>query len=115
MIGEMAKESIKMVSNYLSLPVEFVLTSAAYQNQSLKAENRIRDICRKEKSGVYVNLYGGRDLYNAANFDEEGIVLNFIDPMLPTYPQFSSSFQPGLSIIDVLMHNSKSQVLEMLK
>jgi len=115
MISEMAKESVLRVSEYLSLPVEFVSTSGIYQNQTLKAEDRILDICRHEKSSVYVNLSGGRGLYSAANFAVDGIELVFVDPKLPEYPQFSPSFEPGLSIIDVLMHNSPSEVLEMLK
>jgi hypothetical protein len=115
MIGEMAKESVQKVSNYLSISVEFVSTSKVYQNKSLKSENRIRDICRKEKSDAYINLNGGRDIYNSANFAVDEIKLTFIGSRLSTYPQFSSSFAPGLSIIDVLMHNSPTQVLELLK
>jgi hypothetical protein len=115
MIGEMAKDSVLKVADYLSLPVEFVLSSGIYRNQTLKAEKRILDICRKEESSVYLNLDGGRDLYCAASFAASGVELAFVDSRLPAYPQFSLSFEPGLSIIDVLMHNSPSQVLEMLK
>jgi hypothetical protein len=114
MIGEMAKESIIKIINYLSITTDLIPTSAIYKNQQLKGEARIIDICKKEGSSNYINLPGGQNLYNVHNFALSGIKITFIDVLLPVYPQFSSKFEPGLSIIDVLMHNSPSQVLEML-
>lgn len=114
LIGKMAKESIIKISNYLSINTNFISTSEIYKNQNLKGEARIIDICLKEGSNNYVNLPGGQNIYNQYNLAVAGIKLSFVDVKLPVYPQFSSTFEPGLSIIDVLMHNSPSQVLEML-
>jgi hypothetical protein len=113
-IGDMAKESIVKITNYLSIPTEFINTSRVYENQTLKGECRIRDICRKEMSSEYINLGGGRELYEESNFSADGIKLNFVDPNFTCYKQFATSFAPGLSIIDVLMHNSPFKVSEML-
>jgi hypothetical protein len=115
LIGEMAKRSIVAVTDYLELPVEFVWSSAVYDNHLLKGEALIRDICRREQATVYYNLPGGRALYDAAKFAGDGIELSFIEPILPAYEQFSSVFEPGLSIIDVLMHNEPAAVKRMLK
>jgi hypothetical protein len=115
MIGDMAKESIEKITNYLSINTDYIWSSEIYKNHHLKGEARIIDICLKEKSNSYINLSGGQNLYVVDNFAANGINLSFVDVALPKYPQFSSTFEPGLSIIDVLMHNSPSQVLEMLK
>jgi hypothetical protein len=45
---------------------------------------------------------------------KDGVSLQFISNTLPTYPQADNEFVNGLSIIDVLMWNSKEEVNEML-
>jgi hypothetical protein len=62
-----------------------------------------------------VNAPGGRTLYDAAAFAEKGIELAFCDPVLTPYQQPAVEFVPGLSILDVLMHNPKQRVLEMIQ
>ncbi len=115
LISEMAKQSIVAVTDYLELPVKYVWSSTAYNNQSLKGEALIRDICCREGATVYYNLPGGRDLYDPGTFADDGIELAFIEPNLSVYKQFSTLFQPGLSIIDVLMHNEAAAIKRMLK
>jgi len=41
--------------------------------------------------------------------------LNFLDTELTEYNQFKNEFIPYLSIIDILMFNSKNEIKEMLK
>lgn len=105
-IGEMAKASILAVAGYLNVHARFVDSSSVYANGALSGTDRVLDICRQERATHYVNLPGGRALYAASPFHAQGLELGFVDTRLPTYPQFSKSFQPGLSIIDVLMFNS---------
>ena len=44
---------------------------------------------------------------------KNGIELKFVKPFLPKYNQGIPNFIEGLSIIDVLMHNSKEKVRQM--
>jgi len=113
-ICEMAKQSIKSVARYLDLRIQFVETSNIYGNEALKREDRIYDICYKEKAFDYINLPSGRELYDVIKFAHAGIRLSFIQQYFPPYPQFSNCFHPGLSIIDVLMHNDPEVVKKML-
>lgn len=64
---------------------------------------------------TYINPPGGKAIFNKSQFDAAGIELCFIEPRLKAYNQKNNSFIPGLSIIDVMMFNSKEQVKEMLK
>ena len=114
-IGEMAKKSVVAVSRYLGLSTEFVWSSSQYQNQVLKGEERLLDICAQEEAGVYCNLPGGKSIYDKELFRKRGVELIFMEPKLHEYPQFSSVFQPSLSIIDVLMHNDRGVVGRMLE
>jgi hypothetical protein len=112
-ISDLAKKSIALVFEYLSLPLK-VETSQQYNNSHLKAQERIIDICSKEKAGTYINPPGGRELYDAAAFEKEGIELKFIEPKKISYDQYSNVFVPFLSMIDVLMFNDPGKITQML-
>jgi hypothetical protein len=113
-ISEIAKNSVIDVCNYLSLTTEFVMSSSIYDNSNLTGADRVIDICRKELADEYFNPSGGKDLYDAAAFNAAGLGLHFIAPKLPAYPQLSSQYIPGLSIIDVLMFNDRDAAREMI-
>mgnify|MGYP002266001173 CR=1 FL=1 len=73
-----------------------------------------RAICNQEQANQYINAPGGRELYSATDFKQTGLTLKFISPNLPEYPQFGEEFTKGLSILDVLMFNSKETVTNYL-
>lgn len=72
-------------------------------------------MCNILKADKYINAIGGQELYNKEIFKENGIELNFLKTELVEYKQFKNDFVPYLSIIDILMLNSKDEIREMLK
>ena len=115
MISEMSKLSVETLSNYLEIEVNFIKSSSKYNNEFIKGQERIIDICRQENASEYINLPGGQEIYSRELFCKNNIKLSFIEPKFPIYQQSVEGFVPGLSIIDVLMHNKISSVKEMLK
>ena len=113
-VAELAMESLKIVSDYLEIRTPWVVSSAAYGNAHLKGERRVIDICRIEDASAYVNPSGGTDLYSRERFAAEGLALAFLKPRLQEYRQFKEPFVPWLSIIDVLMFNSRDACRELL-
>jgi hypothetical protein len=113
-ISRLIRQSITEINRYLGISTMLQDTSAVYDNCHLKAEDRIIDTCRKERAGQYINPSGGTDLYSKERFKEEGIELLFLKPKPVNYKQFDNDFVPWLSIIDVLMFNSKETVGEYL-
>lgn len=113
-ISDISRDSIIEISNYLDIQTELVISSEYYNNSHLSSSDRIINLCSNERATCYVNLFGGIDLYNKANFASNNIELNFLKPVLYEYSQFGLNFLPGLSMIDVLMFNSKLQIREML-
>ena len=63
---------------------------------------------------TYINQPGGRTFFDPAKYEAASIDLRFIDFELTPYSQRRPTFEPGLSIIDVLMFNSPEQVLALL-
>ena len=113
-ISSLASRTVVEICRYLEIDTEFVPSSTKYGNAQLKGVDRVIDICDKEQAGIYVNLPGGRALYDSKAFSARGVELAFIEPNLSPYAQFDQAFQPALSILDVLMFNSKNHVKEML-
>ena len=80
----------------------------------LKKKFRLIEICKKNNATDYINPIGGKEIYTKEDFKIKGLKLKFIEPQINEYKQFNSGFISGLSIIDVLMFNSKEEVRKML-
>lgn len=106
--------AIVKIINYLGIDTEIVSSSSIYKNKNLKAQNRIIDICLKEKASVYINPAGGVDLYQKEDFRQQAIECYFIKSGDVTYDQFKNEFVPWLSIIDLLMFNTVVKMDEIL-
>jgi hypothetical protein len=113
-ISELAVFSLTEIVRYLGIDTEIVTSSRIYENDYLKSQDRILDICRKDGATTYINPIGGMELYDKDLFREHGVDLFFIKSKPIEYPQFKNHFVPWLSIVDVLMHNSPSQTHEFL-
>ena len=72
------------------------------------------EISRSLKAEEYINLPGGKAIFDAHRFSAAGIKLSFLEPIITPYNQMNPDFEPGLSIIDVMMFNSPEQIYEML-
>lgn len=113
-LAEFLSFSIKEVCLYLGIKTELILSSEIEKDNSLKAEKKIIEICKKRNADCYVNSVGGKMLYDKNNFRLQGLELMFLCPNEILYKQFSNQSVPNLSIIDVLMFNSIAQVQKML-
>ena len=113
-ISTLARNSIIAVTDYLEINKDYCVSSSIYENQELRSADRVLDICKKEKAKEYWNLPGGKNLYNSEFFKKEGVELQFVNVEITPYQQLVSEFQPGLSILDVLMFNDKKAAREMI-
>lgn len=107
--------SLRRVCNYLNIHTELLLASDIDREKKLRGKERILYICEKMGADEYINAEGGVKLYDKADFKSRGIKLHFLKSMLPEYTQYGDEFVSALSILDVLMFNSKSEVLQMLQ
>ena len=108
------RNSFEVVFNYLGVNTIFLFSSELSNDKQLKGKDKILDICKLLGATEYYNAIGGQELYDRQEFKDNGIQLHFVNASLDEYPQFSSEFIPGLSMIDVLMMNSKENILSLL-
>ncbi len=113
-LAKFTGESIQRISEYIELKTKFIYSSDIEKDNSLKATHKIISICKKLNSNHYINAIGGEKLYNKLDFSEQNIKLSFVRPQVQIYPQFENVFAPNLSIIDILMFNSKEHITTML-
>jgi len=113
-IGDLAEESLKRTCEYLNIDTPFVSSQGRYNNKDLSGQQRVIDICRQEEASEYINATGGRALYSFEEFAKHNLQLSFIEGKLIHYPQLQQESITGLSIIDVMMFNSSTQIKKML-
>lgn len=101
---------IKGISDFIGLDVQFVRSSMFHQNQYLRGQDRIINICEREKADIYINLPGGRALYDKQSFLDHGIDLKFVSDSQVKYKQRSTEFVPFMSIIDLLMEVGQKEI-----
>lgn len=109
-IAALAVSSLKETCKHLKIDTEIVESSTVYNNQNLKAQERILDICLQEKVAHYINPIGGMAIYDKRLFADNKILLNFIKSKSVIYKQFGQEFVPWLSMIDVLMFCSVDEI-----
>jgi len=107
-------DSIIMINEYLGIKTSIIISSSIDANHTLKSQDKVLSLCKAQNADVYINSIGGVELYDKTIFKENGIDLNFIKSNPINYKQFNNEFIPWLSIIDVLMFNSKEQIQKYL-
>lgn len=104
--------SIVLVCQYIGITTEIRISSDIPIDHALKNQDKVLALCKAVSTDVYVNAIGGIDLYSKEDFRSHQIELKFIRSRPFVYPQFGNDFVPWLSIVDVLMFNSRDYIRE---
>lgn len=102
------------ICDYLGLHPQWHISSELVKDNSLRGQEKVISICQELGATHYINVNGGKALYNQLSFAENGLVLSFIQPRAVSYRQFGAGFIPSLSIIDVLMFNGAEGTRKLL-
>ncbi len=108
------KHSLLSIMEYFNINTQIIDSSSLNIDHFLKSEQKVIAIAKNLGAKNYYNPIGGINLYSSDKFWAEGISLKFLQSSLSVYNQFSGKFIPGLSIMDVMMFNSKSDVIHQL-
>jgi len=104
-ISHISTNSIKLIFNYLDIDKKIELCSEKYNlENNLKKEFRIYNLCEQTKCTQYVNLIGGKKIYDKDEFLKRGIELFFI----------KSDTTHKTSILDLLFRYSKEDLKKII-
>ena len=114
-ISTLAAASVKSVSKYLEINVDFKFSSESFSHTKGQEKSiRLINITKELGGDTYMNPIGGAKIYDKEFFKSKGIKLNFLESDAIYYVQFNNEFIPNLSIIDVMMFNSIEDVHKLL-
>ncbi len=109
---------LKAVCDYLNISFNCSIFSERNLNvkDATAPDEWALNICLALKYQEYWNPPGGQDFFDSSKYQKAGIKLVFQKPVLDFYSQRRGpdKFEPGLSIIDVMMFNSPEEINEML-
>ena len=114
-ISSFIVNSLKQICDYLDIKTPIYISSNLKKNNELKGQDRVVDICKTFKPTTYINPIGGKILYSKDVFKKNKMSLFFLQTKDIIYEHNRQPFIPNLSIIDVLMFNSKNEMKKMLK
>lgn len=114
-IGSYIFFSFEELSQYFNINTDFVLSSSLKKDDSLRGQDKVINICELLGGTEYYNAIGGKELYSYDAFLQHDINLSFLETKHMEYKQFGNEFQANLSIIDVMMFNSRDEIQDMLK
>lgn len=107
--------SLEKICSYLDIKTIFLKESELNAPSELSYQDTAIYLCNKFNAERYINAIGGTQLYSAKKFRENGIKLKFVKTRETLiYKQYGSDFVPGLSIIDVMMFNSREEIRQLL-
>jgi len=110
-------EALHSVCDYLSIKKDIRIYSE--MNLSIgplvEPDDWALNISKALNADEYRNLPGGKSIFNREKFDKANITLNFHQIAMDEYPQkANTTFEPNLSILDVIMYNSPEKINQML-
>lgn len=113
-LAEYITESFRIICDYLGITTKLIVSSTLDKNCELKGQDKVLSICEILGATEYYNAIGGQELYSFDDFKKQNVKLSFLKTDDIIYEQFGKEFQANLSIIDVMMFNSKERVQEFL-
>lgn len=108
-------EQLRSISAYLGLSPQWHVSSSLKKDTGLRGQDKILAICEELVTTQYINMPGGKALYDTEAFAARGIQLSYIQPKAVSYRQFGKAFVSSLSIIDVMMFNDREQCAKLLE
>jgi WbqC-like protein family len=106
--------SLQLICNYLKILTPFYISSELKKDNNLRNQDRVINICRALNAKTYINPIGGIKLYTKEVFKKHAISLFFLRSKKFFYKTDKKVFIPDLSIIDIMMFNSKEKIVKML-
>jgi len=115
-IVQLNLHSLKVLAEYLDIKTKLSISSEyGFDYTSVKGPGDwALEISKQKNANTYINPLGGKELFDTNKFAQNNIKFNFLKPKAIDYKQSKRNFVPWLSIIDVMMFNSKKKIIEML-
>ena len=106
---------LRTICAHIGLAPAWHISSSLTKDTALRGQEKVLAICGELGASHYINVPGGRALYDTKAFAEKGLKLSFLQPIPAAYRQFGPTFVPNLSIVDVMMFNDREACARLLE
>ena len=106
--------SMHTLMKHIDIDTELIISSDVPIDHKLRGAEKVIAICKQEGAEIYINPIGGVELYDKLKFRYNELKLQFQKSNHIVYQQLNDDFVPWLSVIDVMMFNSKVEIRKML-
>ena len=113
MLSKFLGFSLVKIAKYLNIDTKFLYSSDIKNDKTFKAQDRLIEMSKILNATGYINSIGGIELYDKEVFSQNDINLSFLKTHEISYKQFNNEFVPNLSVVDILMFNSKDNIKNM--
>jgi len=107
-LGEVNEVFIRFFLRVLEIDIPVVSLSSLNVNGS--KSSLVLNACKALNADCYVSGHGAFGYLDIDAFAEAGIAIEFMKSTPPVYTQGKMEFIPGLSMIDMLMHQNSAQI-----
>lgn len=107
---EFIYHSLEKICEYLQISTPLIRSSEVETTVGKAGQDRVIGLVKDLGADIYINPIGGTSLYQSEVFRKEGIELFFLKANSFAYSQQHKGFVPFLSIIDVMMNNSREEI-----
>lgn len=106
--------ALDKVKSFLFINTPLLVSSGIQADHGLKSTSRVIEICKNRNAQIYINPVGGISLYDKEEFKSHRVELQFLEMESREYAQLGDAFVPYLSIIDVMMFNTREKIRDYL-
>ena len=110
-IDELARKSLFEVCRYIELPFPYFRASDLDYDRSLRGQDRMIDLLRTVDCSTYVNMIGGRELYEREKFARNEMELRFLRPTLDFG---DAKYRFDLSILHLLAYHDPTTCRQLI-
>lgn len=109
-------KGLKLVCDYLNIDFSFeIFSQSDIKIGKVSAPDEwALEISKALGAKEYYNPPGGLSFFDTSKYEKAGIKISFLNLKLEEYNQKRKNFEPGLSVIDVMMFNSPEEINKML-
>ena len=110
----LTRYALEQVFHHVGITTPIRRVSTLALPTGVRGQDRILAVCAATGATDYLNMAGGRALYRAETFADEGVALQFLDPVMRPYGQPLEPFVAGLSILDVIARAERSSLPDLV-
>ncbi len=106
-IGELSKSSMELIIEYYDLKEAKQFFTSSELPVVGNSSKRVFDLVKFFDCDIYITGHGAKNYLNHQLFEQNGVMVEYMDYKKNIYPQLHGPFSPHVSILDLIANTGK--------